>query len=199
MKSKPSKKKSKPSKKSVSLKKKSAPGSAKGMSAKEIVFDDLERELGVTRKVLERLPEEHYTWKPHEKSMSLEQLALHVADLPDWARVTIGEDELDAASAPRPPKNLKDRKQLLERFDKNVAELRKAVKKFDMNKWDKPWSMRQGQEVIVSRPRSTVYRVWSLNHLVHHRGQLCLYLRLLNVPVPTVYFNTADDPTWIFE
>jgi uncharacterized damage-inducible protein DinB len=166
---------------------------------KEIAFGDLERELAVTRKVLERLPQEHYGWKPHPKSMSLGQLALHVALLPDWIRVAIGQDELDAASAPRPPEKLKDRAELLDMFDRHVTALRLAVERFDAADWNRQWTMRRGQQVMVTRPRATVYRIWCVNHLIHHRGQLCVYLRLLNVAVPTVYFNTADDPTWMFE
>jgi uncharacterized damage-inducible protein DinB len=168
-------------------------------SLKEIVYGDLERELKVTRTVLERLPAEHYGWKPHEKSMTLARLALHVADIPDWMRVTLAQDDLDMGSAPRPPAELKDSAELLGRFDKNVVALRDAVAKFDIANLNKPWTMRNGEEVIVSRPRATVYRVWCMNHMIHHRAQLCLYLRLLNVPVPTVYFNTADDPSWVFE
>jgi len=168
-------------------------------SPKEIAFGDLERELSVTRTVLERLPAEHYGWKPHEKSMSLGQLALHVAELPEWVRGTIDSDELDFANAPRPPSELKNRQELLDRFDRHAAAARDAVARFDMANWGNTWTMRNGEQVIVTRPRPTVYRIWCLNHLVHHRAQLCLYLRLLNVTVPTVYFNTADDPTWVFE
>ena len=166
---------------------------------KDVIFLDLEREIAVTRKVLQSLPEEHYDWKPHEKSMSLGRLALHVADMPDWIRASIAADELDAANAPRPPAKLESRAQLLERFDRNVAAMREAVKRFDPANWNNHWTMRNGEQVFVTRPRPIVYRVWSVNHMVHHRGQLCLYLRLLNVPVPTVYFNTADDPNWVFE
>jgi uncharacterized damage-inducible protein DinB len=168
-------------------------------SLKELAFTDLERELKVTRAVLDRLPPEHYEWKPHAKSMSLGKLALHVSDLPDWMRVVIDQDELDAANAPRSPASLKSREELLARFDKSAAALREAVTRFDASKFNVPWSMRNGQQVMVTRDRATVYRVWCLNHMIHHRGQLCLYLRLLNVPVPTVYFNTADDPSWVFE
>lgn len=166
---------------------------------KEIAFGDLERELAVTRVVLERLPQEHYEWKPHEKSMSLGRLALHVATLPDWIRVTIDQDDLDVATAPRPPEALKDRQELLGTFDRHVVALREAIARFDAANLNRPWTMRNGQQVMVTRPRAMVYRVWCVNHLIHHRGQLCLYLRLLNVPVPTVYFNTADDPTWLFD
>jgi uncharacterized damage-inducible protein DinB len=172
---------------------------SKMLSLKEAVFSDLERELVVTRSVLDRLPEQHYGWKPHEKSMSLGKLAMHVAHLPEWIRVTLAQDELDAASSPRPPADVKDRAELLSRFDGHVAGLRQVVERFDAAALGRPWTMRRGEQVMVSKPRITVYRIWCLNHLIHHRGQLCLYLRLLNIPVPTVYFNTADDPTWIFE
>jgi uncharacterized damage-inducible protein DinB len=173
--------------------------STQSPALKDVIFGDLEREIAVTRKVLERLPQEHFDWKPHEKSMSLARLALHVADLPDWIRASVAADELDAANAPRPPAKLDSLAQLLERFDRNVAAMREVVERFDVANWNNVWTMRQGDQVFVSRPRPIVYRVWSVNHLVHHRGQLCLYLRLLNVPVPTVYFNTADDPSWVFE
>ncbi|HEY1921486.1 MAG TPA: DinB family protein [Tepidisphaeraceae bacterium] len=142
-------------------------------SPKEIAFGDLERELKVTRTVLDRLPPEHYAWRPHEKSMTLGKLALHVSDLPDWGRATIAQDELDAASAPRSPAELKDRAELLSRFDRHAAALRQAVDQFDMANFNKPWSMRNGEKILVTRPRAMVYRVWCLNHMIHHRAQLC--------------------------
>ncbi len=172
---------------------------AEKFSVKEIVFDDLERELAVTRKVLERCPAKHFEWKPHPKSMSLGRLAFHVAELPEWMRVTIDQDDLDTAAAPRPPAEIKDLDQLLARFETNVVALKAAVARFDTARLGQPWSMRNGAQIVVTRPRLMVYRVWCLNHLIHHRAQLCVYLRLLDVPVPTVYFNTADDPAWVFE
>src|SRR4051794_7115254 len=112
------------------------------LSSRDIAFGDVERELAVTRTVLERLPEEHYDWKPHEKSMSLGKLALHVADLPGWMTATIAHDEPDAASAPRLPAELKDRAQLLARFDANASAAREAIAKFDMAHYNDPWTMR---------------------------------------------------------
>ena len=168
-------------------------------SLKEKLFLDLDRELQTTRRVLDRLPEEQYGWKPHEKSMSLGRLAAHVAELPSWATDTLRSDELNFANMRPMMREATSRQQLLERFDSNVAELRRVVEQFDPGNWDKPWTMRNGDQIIVTKPRSLVYRVWSLNHLIHHRAQLCLYLRLLNVPVPTIYFNTADNPEMIFE
>ena len=173
--------------------------SADSPSLNEIIFGDLERELAVTRKVLQRLPEEKFAWKPHEKSMNLGRLAMHVATLPQWARGAIADEGLDMATAPRPRTDPSDRKDLLETFDQSAAALREAVGRFDAAAIGNPWTVRNGQHVMTTQPRSFVYRVWCLNHMIHHRGQLCLYLRLLNVPVPTVYFNSADDPTWVFE
>jgi uncharacterized damage-inducible protein DinB len=163
-----------------------------------LAFLDLERELSVTRTVLERLPESHFDYKPHEKSMTLGRLASHVADLPGWMLVTIGQNELDFATSPPPPPPATNRDNLLERFDKNVAAVHEAVARFDPAALGNDWTLRNGPQVMTTRPRDYVYRIWCMNHLIHHRAQLCLYLRLLNVPVPTVYFNTADDPTWVF-
>jgi len=168
-------------------------------SAKDSIFFDLERELAMTRKVLERLPEKQYAWKPHVKSMSLGQLAIHVATLPDWIRASLIGDSLDAASAPRPPSQVSGQKELLKIFDTNADALRAAVKDFDPAKYFDTWSFRRGEQIMTSKPRATVYRVWCLNHLIHHRGQLCVYLRLLDVPVPAVYFNSADEQAWVFE
>ncbi|HXE56268.1 MAG TPA: DinB family protein [Tepidisphaeraceae bacterium] len=167
------------------------------LSAKQVLFTDLDRELDVTRTVLDRLPEAQFNFKPHEKSMSLGRLASHVADLPNWVYVTLAQDELDAATAERLPEST-THADLLARFDRHADAAREAAARFDIANLNRDWTMRNGPQVIVTRPRLTVYRLWCLNHLVHHRAQLCLYLRLLNVPVPTVYFNTADDPTFVF-
>jgi uncharacterized damage-inducible protein DinB len=165
----------------------------------DAIFGDVERELAVTRRVLEAIPDAHLDWKPHEKSMSLGQLAIHVAYLPDWARGALDTDVMDFATAPRPPKAVKDRGELLEHFDRNAEAFRKAVSQFDIAKYNASWTLRNGSQVFVTSPRPVVYRIWSMNHLIHHRGQLCLYLRLLNLAVPTVYFNTADNPQFVFE
>jgi uncharacterized damage-inducible protein DinB len=165
----------------------------------EAAFGDVERELAVTRRVLEAIPDAHLAWKPHAKSMSLGQLAIHVAYLPDWARAALAGEVLDFATAPRPPKSVTGVRELLEHFDRNAAAFRAAIATFDPAKYRDSWTLRNGDQVFVSKPRPVVYRIWSMNHLIHHRGQLCLCLRLLDVKVPTVYFNTADDPAFVFE
>lgn len=169
-----------------------------GPGAKELAFSDVERELRVTRRVLEAVPEEKFAWKPHEKSMTLQRMAHHVAQIPEWATQTLALDELDFASMPM-PKPPETKAELLELFDRNAAELRKTIAEFDMARMAGTWTIRQGAKVITTQPRLLCFRVWSLNHMVHHRGQLCMFLRLLNVPAPTVYFNSADWPEMVFE
>lgn len=166
---------------------------------KSIAFSDIERELKVTRDVLAALPAANLEWKTHAKSMSIGALASHVADMPAWMRGTLVSDELDFANAPRSPGAPFSKDEILARFDRQAAELRTAIAGFDMSRWFGTWTMRNGAQVIVAKDRPTAFRVWSANHMVHHRAQLCVYLRLLDLPVPTVYFNTADDKMMKFE
>jgi uncharacterized damage-inducible protein DinB len=169
-----------------------------GISAKELAFSDVERELKVTRRVLEAVPEDKFSWKPHEKSMTLLRMAHHVAQIPEWMVSTLGKDELDFATMPM-PKPPATKAELLALFDGYVEQLRKTIAEFDMARMAGTWTIRQGAKVITTQPRLLCYRVWCMNHLVHHRGQLCLFLRLLNVAVPAVYFNSADYPEMVFE
>jgi uncharacterized damage-inducible protein DinB len=167
--------------------------------AKSVAFSDVERELRVTRDVLAALPGDKLEWKAHPKSMSLGQLASHVADMPEWMRASLAADELDAASAPRTPPGPPSKDEILSRFDRRCVGLREAIASFDMARWPLPWTMRRGEQIFTTKERPMVYRVWSMNHMIHHRAQLCVYLRLLDLPVPTVYFNTADKPEMKFE
>lgn len=169
------------------------------LDPRKLAFGDVEREIPVTRQVLAALPEEKFEWKPHTKSMSLMQMGLHVATLPSWLESALVANELDFAHAPRPPAKVDTSAELLQVFDRNIASMRHAIANFDMATWDRMWTMRDGDQIFTTQPRPKVARVWCLNHLIHHRGQLCIYLRLLNVKVPTVYFNTADDPSWVFD
>jgi uncharacterized damage-inducible protein DinB len=165
---------------------------------KETLLGDLDRELKVTRKVLERVPDDQLDWKPHEKSMSLGKLAIHVADITNWLRVTLDQDALEFENAEMPPE-VRSRAELLAFFDKSAERVRASAAAFDLEKLNGTWAMKNGGQVIASKPRPTVIRVWCMNHMVHHRAQVCLYLRMLNVPVPAVYFNSADEPDWVFE
>ncbi|MCE9545937.1 MAG: DinB family protein [Planctomycetia bacterium] len=161
-------------------------------------FADVDRELAVTRRVLERLPEEKFAWQPHEKSMSLGRLAFHVATLPKWLVMTITADELDMASPPSLGDPQTTSAGLLRVFDENAAAAKAALAGANDAELQKPWTLRRGEHVLHQGAKGTIVRLWTVNHLVHHRGQLCLYLRLMNVPVPAVYFNSADEPEWVF-
>jgi uncharacterized damage-inducible protein DinB len=168
-------------------------------STKDLAFCDLEREFAVTRRILERVPEEHFDWKPHEKSMSLLQLAGHVATMPIWCLVTLEQDGLNFTSPPDIPRDFSSRDSLLRLFDEYASKVLTALERLDDAALEQTWTLRNGEQVMYAQSRNYVLRVWSVNHMIHHRGQLCLYLRLLNVPVPAVYFNSADEPEMKFD
>jgi uncharacterized damage-inducible protein DinB len=163
-----------------------------------MAFVDLDREILVTRRLLKRLPEEHFTWKVHEKSMSLGRLATHVATVLQWFHGTLTKDDLDMNLPPVIPTEAKTRDELLRIFADNAAAVRTAMAATEPAALLRTWTLRQGEKVLVQQPRATILRAWCLNHLIHHRAQLCVYLRILNVPVPAIYFNSADEPDWIF-
>ena len=166
---------------------------------KNVAFLDIERELATTRRVLERVPDENFGWRPHEKSMTLMQLAGHVATIPIWCEVTIEQDGLNFTSPPNIPRDFSSREALLRTFDESSARFRDAFRQMDNSALGDQWTLRNGDQVMYQQSRAYVLRVWSLNHMIHHRGQLCLYLRLLNVPVPAVYFNSTDEPEMKFD
>ncbi len=168
-------------------------------SVKDLAFCDIERELATTRRVLERVPEEHFAWKPHEKSMSLQQLAGHVATMPIWCVLTLEDDGLNFTSPPNIPRDFSGREALLKTFDDHAGKFRAALERLEDAGLPQDWTLRNGEQVVYTQSRAYVLRVWCVNHMVHHRGQLCLYLRMLNVPVPAVYFNSADEPEMKFD
>lgn len=160
----------------------------------QAAFGDLEHELATTRRVLERIPEEHFAWKPHEKSMSLGRLSSHVANLVQWSVMTLQTEGFDLAATPPPLDVPASRAELLGQFDQNVEALRGALGQADEAALRHPWTLRKGERVILSTPRVAVMRTMCLNHMIHHRAQLCVYLRLLDLPVPQVYGPSADEP-----
>jgi uncharacterized damage-inducible protein DinB len=165
----------------------------------DVAFGDLDREFRLTRRVLERIPQEHFPFKPHEKSMHFGRLAMHVATLPQWMHDTIAKDAMDLNSPPKIRFEPADKDDLLKTFDQNVAAVKQAMAAIDDAGLLSPWTLRQGDQVLYRDTKAKTLRIWCVNHMVHHRAQLCIYLRLLNVPVPAVYFNSADEPAWVFE
>jgi uncharacterized damage-inducible protein DinB len=150
-------------------------------------FDD---EMATTRRLLERVPSDKATWKPHDKSFAMGHLAQLVAGMPNWFVSMLREPSLDLAKGPRYTFEKTDT--LLAAVDKGVADARKALESVTGAALDEPWSLMMGPKVVMSTPRGEVVRQ-TLRHLVHHRGQMTVYLRLLDVKLPSIYGPTADE------
>jgi uncharacterized damage-inducible protein DinB len=164
------------------------------MGLSEPIAAELQREAATTRKMLERVPEDKMAWRPHEKSMTLGRLAGHIAELPSLVASVVTRDEVDFAADNYQPFEASNSAELLEKFDKNVAGAVEALKgQADDEYLLKPWRLKRNGQVLFELPRAAVLRTMGLNHVIHHRGQLSVYLRLLDVPLPSVYGPTADE------
>ena len=159
---------------------------------KEGLVAEYDHEMGTTRKLLERLPEAQLSWKPHEKSMSLGGLATHVANIPHWAGLILNEPFFDLASAPPSPEAKTSREDILNVFDQSTRHARASMDKSDAEYAARRALQRAGQEMF-SMPRIAAFRSFVLSHIIHHRGQLSVYLRLNNVAVPAIYGPSADE------
>jgi uncharacterized damage-inducible protein DinB len=162
------------------------------LSLVDALLPEFDHELTLTRRLLERAPEDRFDWKPHEKSMSLGGLATHLANLPTWAEIALKQSEFDLAASPPAPL-ASSRRELLERIDRNTANARAALAGRTDGELMAPWTLKSGSHTIFTMPKTSVLRSFCLNHIVHHRGQLSVYLRLLNVPVPSIYGPSADE------
>lgn len=157
---------------------------------------ELDHEAATTRRLLERMPDDRVEWKPHEKSMTLGRLCGHIAEMPTWGVVILQEEEFDiATSGERGYESFtaSDREGLLARYDREVAALVAAAQGVDDARMKGSWTLSNGAETLFTAPRAVALRSWVLNHVVHHRGQLAVYLRLLDVPVPSIYGPSADE------
>ena len=151
---------------------------------------EFDQEMATTRRVLERVPDGRADWKPHPKSFSLAHLAQLVAVMPGWITNALRETSLDLSAAP--PYSNQATASLLEQFDEGVREAHGAIVAAQDADWRVPWSLRMGDRVLMTAPRSVIVRQ-NISHIVHHRAQLGVYLRLLDVPVPSMYGPTADE------
>ncbi len=155
-----------------------------------IPLSEFDQEMASTRKLLERVPSAKGTWKPHEKSFALGHLAQLVAWMPGWIATSLHEPHIDLAQSTG--YRFESTEALLREFDKNVRDAREALGSVTGARLDEPWSLRHGEHVLFTAPRGEVVRQ-HLNHLIHHRGQLTVYVRLVDVPVPSIYGPTADE------
>lgn len=160
---------------------------------KELIAE-FDRETANTRKTLEAIPEDaDFAWKPHGKSMALGRLASHVSDTNgDWAMHTLTRDRLEWTPdmSPKDPTNKKD---LLARFEKQVAETKPALASMTPIRWDSNWKFVAGDQTWIDDTKYNVWRTWVLNHMIHHRAQLGVYLRMLDKKVPGMYGPSADE------
>lgn len=158
----------------------------------DALLPEFDHEMIVTRKLLERVPEDKLDWKPHPKSFSLGQLAQHVATIPMWGSVTMTQTELDLGGNQQMAP-VRTRQELLGMFDQNVKTTRETLVGRGDGEFMVPWALKRGNQTIFSMPRLSVWRGFVMSHLIHHRAQLSVYLRMNDVPLPSMYGPSADE------
>jgi len=158
----------------------------------DALLPEFDHEMSVTRKVLERVPGDRFEWKPHPKSMSFGALAQHVSNLPLWGAMTLSQSELDLGGQQQTPAAT-SRTDLLAGFDQRVKETRALLAATSDAELMAPWTLKRDGHTIFSMPKASVWRSFVLSHLIHHRAQLGVYLRLNDVPVPSMYGPSADE------
>ncbi len=156
------------------------------------LLPELDHEVAVTRKLLERVPDGQGDWRPHTRSYSLGQLATHIANLPQWGAMTINMSELDLDGGGQNPL-LTSRADILARFDEQAGAFRSALSGRTDAELTAMWTLKQKGKPIFSMPKVSVLRSFVMNHLIHHRGQLSVYLRQLDIPLPSLYGPSADE------
>ena len=162
------------------------------MAMVEALLPEFDHEMGTTRKLLERVPDDKFDWRPHPKSFSLGQLAQHVATIPMWGSVTIKQPGIDVGET-GPLPTATSRADLLAMFDRNAAETRAALAGVSDAEMMAPWTLKNHGQTIFTQPKAGVWRGFVMSHLIHHRAQLSVYLRMNDVPLPSMYGPSADE------
>ncbi len=161
------------------------------MTFSETLLPEFDLEMATTRRLLERVPSDKGEWKPHPKSFALGHLAQLVARMPSWLTGILHDTELDLSEGSG--YTFETTETLLAEFDRNVMDAREAIAGASDEDYAQSWSLRHGDRIFFTLPRGTVVRS-TINHLIHHRGQLSVYLRMVDVPIPSIYGPTADEP-----
>ena len=162
----------------------------------DALLPEFDHEMTTTRKTLERVPEDKFEWKPHARSFSLGALAMHLANIPTWGTETLTKSAIDLPAVQQPASALPSKTELIAAFDRNVAAARAAMTGKTDAELLAIWSLKRGGKTLFSMPKTAVLRSFVLSHIIHHRAQLGVYLRLLDVPVPATYGPTADEPAF---
>jgi uncharacterized damage-inducible protein DinB len=166
------------------------------MRLSESLLSELNEESKGTRRTLERVPEDRLDWRPHPRSMTLGELATHLANVASWTPVTVNRESFDMEPpGETPPRQdaLESRRAILELFEGNLSEARAALSAASDEDLLRPWTLLKGGQTLLTMPRLAVLRTFILNHSIHHRAQLGVYLRLLDVAVPPIYGQSADE------
>lgn len=162
------------------------------------LLKEMEQEAQTTRKMLSIIPEDKFNWQPHPKSMSVIRLATHIGELPSWVSMVLNTEELDFASAPYDPKVINNVSELLAYFEECLAQGKAELEKADLSQLDENWVLRNGEDIYSSSTKAEFIRI-SYSQIVHHRAQLGVYLRLLNIPIPGSYGPSADEQFKVME
>jgi uncharacterized damage-inducible protein DinB len=166
------------------------------MTIAETFLPEFDREMAITRKLLERIPDDKRTWKPHSKSYSLGDLGSHLANILNWVSTTLDKDSYDMAGdegGDQHEAGFASSDAMLAAFDARVKEARTLIASKSDAHMMLPWSLKSGDQVLMSMPRAATLRAFILSHSIHHRGQLSVYLRMLDIPVPAIYGPSADE------
>ena len=162
------------------------------MSLIQMLVKEMEQEATTTRKMLERIPDDKYDWKPHEKSMTIQALSTHIAELPTWITMVLHTDELDFATAPYEPSTINNTTDLLDFFERSLADGKASLSQATEDHLEPTWTLRSGDQILSQSTKGEMIRI-TFSQVVHHRAQLGVYLRLLNIPIPGSYGPSADE------
>ena len=163
------------------------------MAIKDALLPEFDHEMGVTRRLLERVPLADRDWKPHAKSMTLGELARHVSDIPGWVGGIVDKDAFDVEATGPMKTDFTSTTELLKSFDAGVVKARASLDSKSDAEMMATWSIKKGSKELMTLPKVGVFRTLLLNHLIHHRGQLSVYIRLKDIPVPSIYGPSADE------
>jgi len=160
-----------------------------------IFLKELEQESRTTKKMLERIPDDKYDWKPHPKSMTIKQLSTHIAELPTWITMALTTDELDFAKSPYNPVDVHNTGELMELFQKSLENGKSQLVPENEDKLPESWTLRSGDQIFSTTSKAEVIRM-ALSQIIHHRAQLGVFLRLLDIPIPGSYGPSADEQSF---
>ncbi len=163
------------------------------MNFSEFLMPEFQHEMASTRKMLEAIPEDNFDYQSNEKAMNMAQLANHIAEIPTWVRYTFLYPELDFSTFTYTPKDFRTVKDLIAFFDENVADATKLLSEVSNETLSENWTMKNGEIVYFTMPKMSVYRMFVMNHTIHHRGQMSAYIRAVGAIVPGMYGPTADE------